>query len=58
MYYRTDESYPLVTLDIVCHELAHAMTDWLFGDLDYSGQSGAMNEAYSDIVGKVQRPVV
>jgi pseudolysin/vibriolysin len=44
--------YPLTTLDIVCHEIGHAMTQWKFGGLVYRGQSGGMNEAYSDIVGE------
>ena len=37
-------------LDIVAHELAHGVTDYSSG-LIYEGESGALNEAYSDIVG-------
>ena len=37
-------------LDIVAHELTHGVTEFS-GDLVYLGQSGAMNEAYSDYFG-------
>ena len=37
-------------LDIVAHELAHAMTDFTSGLL-YMNESGALNEAFSDIIG-------
>ncbi len=37
-------------LDIVAHELSHGVTDYSSG-LIYEGESGALNEAYSDIVG-------
>src|SRR5918996_958852 len=43
--------YPLsADLDIVAHELTHGVTEFS-GDLVYLGQSGAMNEAYSDYFG-------
>ena len=41
---------PLVALDIVGHEITHGLTSNTC-DLDYSNESGAMNEAYSDIFG-------
>eukprot|EP00483_Globobulimina_turgida_P011911 UN11933 len=44
--------YPLTTLDITAHEIAHGYTDQ-GSDLIYSGESGGMNEAFSDIVGEV-----
>lgn len=41
---------PLVALDIVGHEISHGLTTYT-ADLDYQDESGAMNEAYSDIFG-------
>ncbi|OGY86388.1 MAG: hypothetical protein A2233_00525 [Candidatus Kerfeldbacteria bacterium RIFOXYA2_FULL_38_24] len=38
----------LATLDITAHEMAHGVTHYA-GGLVYAGESGAMNEAYSDI---------
>lgn len=43
--------YPLVSLDVVSHEVSHGFTDQN-SDLIYSGQSGGINEAYSDIAGE------
>jgi Zn-dependent metalloprotease len=37
-------------LDIVAHELAHGVTDYS-SRLEYEGESGALNEAFSDIIG-------
>lgn len=37
-------------LDVVAHELTHGVTDYT-SQLDYAGESGALNEAFSDIVG-------
>ncbi len=37
-------------LDVVSHELAHGVTDFTSG-LIYRNESGALNEAFSDIVG-------
>ena len=37
-------------LDIVAHELAHGVTDYS-SDLIYLNESGALNEAFSDIMG-------
>lgn len=43
---------PLVSLDIVGHELFHGVTYHSSG-LVYSGKSGGLNEGYSDIFGTV-----
>lgn len=37
-------------LDVVAHEYTHAVVDYTAG-LIYSGESGALNEAYADIMG-------
>jgi thermolysin len=37
-------------LDVVAHELAHGVTDYTSG-LIYRNESGALNEAFSDIIG-------
>ncbi len=42
---------PLVSLDIVGHELTHGVTEFSAG-LVYSYESGALNESFSDIFGK------
>lgn len=42
-------SGPLVSLDIVAHEYGHALTQYT-SDLVYYGESGALNESYSDIL--------
>lgn len=44
------QSSALTVLDVVAHELTHAVTD-SESDLIYSGESGALNEAMSDIFG-------
>ncbi len=43
--------YPLVSLDVSSHEVSHGFTEQNSG-LIYSGQSGGINEAYSDIAGE------
>jgi Zn-dependent metalloprotease len=43
--------YPLVSLDVSAHEVSHGFTEQNSG-LVYSGQSGGMNEAFSDIAGE------
>lgn len=46
------ETYgPLVSLDIVGHELAHGVTQYS-ADLIYQYESGALNESFSDIFGE------
>ena len=46
-----DRYGPLTTLDIVGHEFMHGITDNT-SDLVYRNESGALNEALSDIFGK------
>jgi len=43
--------YPLVSLDVSAHEVSHGFTEQNSG-LTYSGQSGGMNEAFSDMAGE------
>ena len=44
--------YPLVSLDVASHEIAHGFTNYN-SDLIYSGaQSGGINEAFSDMAGE------
>lgn len=43
--------YPLVSLDVAAHEVSHGFTEQHSG-LDYYGEPGGMNEAFSDIAGK------
>ncbi|HEY5745875.1 MAG TPA: M4 family metallopeptidase [Chryseolinea sp.] len=42
---------PLVELDVISHELTHGVTQYEAG-LQYSYESGALNESFSDILGK------
>ena len=43
--------YPLVAIDVTGHEINHGYTEQ-HSNLAYTGQSGGMNEAYSDIAGE------
>ena len=43
--------YPLVSLDVSSHEIAHGFTEFN-SNLAYYGQSGGMNEAFSDMAGE------
>lgn len=43
--------YPLVSLDVSAHEVSHGFTEQN-SDLIYSGQSGGINESFSDIAGE------
>ncbi|HEY4292314.1 M4 family metallopeptidase [Luteibacter sp.] len=43
--------YPLVSLDVTSHEISHGYTEQN-SNLTYSGQSGGMNEAFSDMAGE------
>ncbi|MEL7534401.1 MAG: M4 family metallopeptidase, partial [Bacteroidota bacterium] len=57
MYYGDGDSLggvvnPLVSIDIVAHETAHGLTQFTAG-LIYRSESGALNESYSDIMGKL-----
>ncbi|WP_223635415.1 M4 family metallopeptidase [Corallococcus sp. EGB] len=44
------QSGPLTTLDIAGHEITHGLTERTAG-LVYSGESGGLNESFSDIMG-------
>ena len=46
----TQWNYFSGALDVVAHELAHGITDYTSG-LIYRNESGALNEAFSDIIG-------
>ncbi|MDB5050559.1 MAG: hypothetical protein JWO30_3630 [Fibrobacteres bacterium] len=41
---------PLTVMDVVAHEYGHAITQYT-SNLNYSGESGALNESFSDIMG-------
>lgn len=43
--------YPLVSLDVASHEVSHGFTEQN-SNLTYSGQSGGINEAFSDMAGE------
>jgi Zn-dependent metalloprotease len=43
--------YPLVCLDVSAHEVSHGFTQNQ-SNLTYSGQSGGMNESFSDMAGE------
>jgi vibriolysin len=43
--------YPLVSLDVTAHEVSHGFTEQNAG-LVYAGQSGGINEAFSDMAGE------
>jgi len=46
--------YPFVALDVTGHEISHGFTEQHSG-LEYVGQSGAMNEAFSDMAGEAAK---
>jgi vibriolysin len=43
--------YPLVSVDTIVHEFSHGFTEYN-SDLIYSGQSGGINESFSDMSGE------
>jgi Zn-dependent metalloprotease len=43
--------YPLVSIDVMGHEVSHGFTEYNSG-LIYAGQSGGLNEAFSDMAGE------
>ncbi len=43
--------YPLVSLDVAAHEVSHGFTEQN-SNLVYTGQSGGINESFSDIAGE------
>ena len=46
----SDGNKPLTALDVCGHEITHGLTSFT-SNLTYSGESGAMNEGFSDIFG-------
>ena len=50
MTYGDGNGSPLVSMDIVGHEITHGLTEFTAG-LIYSYESGALNESFSDIFG-------
>jgi len=46
-----EKFYPLVSLDVSAHEVSHGFTEQN-SKLIYSGQSGGINEAFSDMAGE------
>jgi hypothetical protein len=46
--------YPLVALDVVAHEVSHGFTDY-HSDLIYHGESGGINESFSDMAGEAAK---
>ncbi|WP_405797339.1 M4 family metallopeptidase [Streptomyces longwoodensis] len=46
----TNNTHPLTSLDVAGHEMSHGVTSNTAG-LNYSGESGGLNEATSDIFG-------
>ena len=50
MTYGDGTPNPLTSIDIVSHEIAHGVTEWT-ANLVYARESGALNEAFSDIFG-------
>lgn len=46
-----DYFYPLVSMDVVGHEVSHGYTEQN-SNLEYMGQSGGINESFSDMAGK------
>ena len=46
--------YPLVCLDVSAHEVSHGFTE-NHSDLTYSGQSGGINESFSDMAGEAAK---
>ncbi|RLV59684.1 peptidase M4 family protein [Parashewanella curva] len=49
-----DSFYPLVSIDVGGHEISHGFTE-LNSGLEYWGQSGAMNESFSDMAGEAAK---
>ena len=50
MRYGDGSGNPLISIDVVGHELAHGVTGYSAG-LIYANESGALNESFSDIFG-------
>lgn len=48
---KSDEFFPFTTIDIIAHEIGHGVT-YQHANLKYYGQSGGLNESFSDMTGK------
>ncbi len=46
--------YPLVAADVAAHEVSHGVTQFN-SNLQYEGQSGGMNESFSDMAGEAMK---
>lgn len=46
--------YPLTSLDVIGHEVSHGFTQQ-HSNLVYEGQSGGLNESYSDMAGEANK---
>lgn len=46
--------YPMVSQDLIAHEISHGFTEYN-SNLIYSGQSGAINESFSDQAGEAAK---
>jgi len=54
-YGNGDQNYfPVISLEVVGHEISHGVTQYTAG-LIYEGESGALNESFSDIFGNTIR---
>ncbi|HUM47466.1 MAG TPA: M4 family metallopeptidase [Chitinophagales bacterium] len=51
-YDKNDEFDSYTCIDIVGHEYTHGVDDYT-ADLDYSDESGALDESYADIMGEI-----
>jgi len=49
-----DTYYPMVALDLIAHEISHGFTN-SHSDLIYFGQSGGINESFSDLSGEAAK---
>ncbi len=49
-----DLFYPLVSLDVIAHEVSHGFTEQN-SNLAYRGESGGINESFSDISGEAAK---
>ncbi|MDD9378996.1 M4 family metallopeptidase [Streptomyces sp. ZAF1911] len=45
----TSNTHPLTSIDVAAHEMTHGLTS-VTGNMNYSGESGGLNEATSDIM--------
>ncbi|MFF1414947.1 M4 family metallopeptidase [Streptomyces sp. NPDC058289] len=45
----TSNTHPLTSIDVAAHEMTHGLTS-VTGNMTYSGESGGLNEATSDIM--------